>query len=118
MLYVCMYTTQAVITVPAGFSMEQKKATIEAGHQAGLSDVHLITEPAAGRQNPPKIRLRFEKLQKIRLGFRKSREIRLKSEKSPKIRLIYGRTRILSLDLKNPGKFGGDLKNLKRLAEI
>ena len=36
-----------VITVPAGFSTLQRKATIEAARQAGLKNVRLIDEPTA-----------------------------------------------------------------------
>lgn len=42
--------TQAVITVPAYFSQVQKKDTLEAAKLAGLTDVKLLTEPAAGKQ--------------------------------------------------------------------
>jgi molecular chaperone DnaK (HSP70) len=40
--------TRAVVTVPAYFSMAQKSETLEAAQIAGLTDVQLITEPAAG----------------------------------------------------------------------
>ena len=40
--------TQAVITVPAYFSQIQKKETLEAAKLAGLNDVKLMTESAAG----------------------------------------------------------------------
>ncbi len=37
----------AVITVPAQFSEPQRRATIEAGHRAGLKQVDIINEPVA-----------------------------------------------------------------------
>ncbi len=37
----------AVITVPAQFSEPQRRATIEAGHRAGLKQVEIINEPVA-----------------------------------------------------------------------
>lgn len=39
--------TQAVITVPAYFADAQRKATIEAGEQAGLTVLRIINEPTA-----------------------------------------------------------------------
>jgi len=39
--------TEAVITVPAQFSDSQRRATAEAGHEAGLSKVEVINEPVA-----------------------------------------------------------------------
>ncbi len=38
---------RAVITVPAQFSELQRRATIEAGHRAGLKQVDIINEPVA-----------------------------------------------------------------------
>lgn len=38
---------RAVITVPAQFGDEQRRATVEAGHRAGLSRVDIINEPVA-----------------------------------------------------------------------
>ena len=38
---------RAVITVPAQFSDRQRRATIEAGHRAGLQQVDIINEPVA-----------------------------------------------------------------------
>jgi molecular chaperone DnaK len=38
---------RAVVTVPAGFSDAQRRATIEAGHRAGLTEVDIINEPVA-----------------------------------------------------------------------
>lgn len=38
---------RAVITVPAQFSEAQRRATIEAGHRAGLKQVDIINEPVA-----------------------------------------------------------------------
>ena len=35
------------ITVPANYSMLQKKALLEAAHSAGLVNVHLVTDPIA-----------------------------------------------------------------------
>ena len=35
------------ITVPANYSMLQKKAILEAAHSAGLVNVHLVTDPVA-----------------------------------------------------------------------
>ena len=40
--------THAVITVPVYFSQSQKAETLEAAKLAGLTEVTLITEPAAG----------------------------------------------------------------------
>jgi molecular chaperone DnaK len=45
---------RAVVTVPAYFSMGQKKETLEAARLAGLEQVQLITEPAAGIYAYPK----------------------------------------------------------------
>lgn len=39
--------SEAVITVPAGFSDFQRHATVEAGHRAGLERVDIINEPVA-----------------------------------------------------------------------
>lgn len=39
--------TQAVITVPAQFSDAQRKATVDAGRQAGLKQIDIINEPVA-----------------------------------------------------------------------
>jgi molecular chaperone DnaK len=39
--------TGCVITVPAGFSTLQRKATLDAARQAGLRDVRLVDEPTA-----------------------------------------------------------------------
>ena len=36
-----------MVTVPAGFSDSQRRATIEAGHRAGLTEVDIINEPVA-----------------------------------------------------------------------
>lgn len=40
--------TKAVITVPAYFSQVQKRDTLNAAKNAGLTESELITEPAAG----------------------------------------------------------------------
>lgn len=40
-------TDRAVITVPAQFGDTQRRATVEAGHKAGLKQVDIINEPVA-----------------------------------------------------------------------